>query len=79
LLIAYGLERTLSLQEKRKMSITIEHGVVGLAEADHRTANNLASLNGVIRLQRSAIGESGKTFTSDQFACCPTISARALM
>ena len=48
------------------MSISIEHGVVGLAEADHRIANNLASLNGVIRLQRGAIGKSGKTFTSDQ-------------
>jgi two-component sensor histidine kinase len=48
------------------MSILIEHGVVGLAEADHRIANNLASLNGVIRLQRGAIGKSGKTFTSDQ-------------
>jgi two-component sensor histidine kinase len=48
------------------MSIFIEHGDVGLAEADHRIANNLASLNGVIRLQRGAIGKSGKTFTSDQ-------------
>src|SRR6202051_272270 len=48
------------------MSISVEHGVVGLAEAYHRTANNFALLNGVIRLQRSAIGESGKTFTSDQ-------------
>jgi two-component sensor histidine kinase len=48
------------------MSILIEHGVVGLAEADRRIANNLASLNGVIRLQRGAIGKSGKTFTSDQ-------------
>jgi len=48
------------------MSIQIEYGSVGVAEADHRIANNLASLNGVIRLQRSAIDESGKTFTSDQ-------------
>ena len=48
------------------MSILIEHGAVGLAEADHRIANNLASLNSVIRLQRGAIGKSGKTFTSDQ-------------
>jgi two-component sensor histidine kinase len=48
------------------MSILIEHGVVGLAEADHRIANNLASLNCVIRLQRGAIGKSSKTFTSDQ-------------
>jgi two-component sensor histidine kinase len=66
LLIAGVLERTLSRQEKRKMSISIEHGVVGLAEADHRMANNLAGLNGVIRLQRGAIDKSGKTFTSDQ-------------
>jgi two-component sensor histidine kinase len=48
------------------MSISIEHGVVSLAKADHRIANNLASLNGAIRLQRGAIGKSGKTFTSDQ-------------
>lgn len=48
------------------MSISTEHGVVGLAEADHRIANNLASLSGVIRLQRGAIGKSGKTFTSDE-------------
>jgi two-component sensor histidine kinase len=48
------------------MSIFIEHGVVGLTEADHRIANNLASLNGVIRLQRFAIAKSGKPFTSDQ-------------
>src|ERR1700688_1378335 len=48
------------------MSISVDHGAVGLAEADHPIANNLASLNGVIRLQRGAIGKSGKTFTSDQ-------------
>src|SRR5260370_18192895 len=48
------------------MSILIEHGVVGLAEADHRIANNLASLSGVIRLQRHAISKSGKTFTVGQ-------------
>ena len=48
------------------MSILIEHGVVGLAEADHRIANNLASLSGVIRLQRNAISKSGKTFTAGQ-------------
>jgi two-component sensor histidine kinase len=78
LLLADVLERTLSPQEKRKMSISIEHGVVGLAEADHRIANNLASLNGgVIRLQRGAIGTSGKTFTSDQVcALLDDISAR---
>ena len=48
------------------MSILIEHGMVGLAEADHRIANNLASLSGVVRLQRHAISKSGKTFTAGQ-------------
>jgi two-component sensor histidine kinase len=50
------------------MAILIEHGDVGLAEADHRIANNLASLSGAIRLQRNAISKSGKTLTADQ-AC----------
>ena len=48
------------------MSIQIEYGGVGLAEADHRIANNLASLSGVIRLQRNAISKSRRTFTTDQ-------------
>src|SRR5258708_6747280 len=48
------------------MSILVEHGIIGLAEADHRIANNLASLSGVIRLQRNAIFKSGKTFTAGQ-------------
>lgn len=48
------------------MSIQIEYGSVGLAEADHRIANNLASLSGVIRLQRNAISRSRRTFTTDQ-------------
>jgi two-component sensor histidine kinase len=48
------------------MSISIEHGVVGLAEADHRIANNLASLSGVLRLQRGAISRSGKSLTTEQ-------------
>jgi two-component sensor histidine kinase len=48
------------------MSILIEDGFVGMAEADHRIANNLASLSGVIRLQRNAISESRKTFTTEQ-------------
>ena len=48
------------------MSIQIEYGNVGLAEADHRIANNLASLSGVIRLQRNAISKSRRTFTTDQ-------------
>ena len=48
------------------MSISIEHGFVGMAEADHRIANNLASLSGVIRLQRNAISRRNKTFTTEQ-------------
>jgi two-component sensor histidine kinase len=48
------------------MSIWIEHGFVGMAEADHRIANNLASLSGVIRLQRNAISKSRRTFTTEQ-------------
>jgi len=37
-----------------------------MAEADHRIANNLASLSGVIRLQRNAISKGSKTFTTEQ-------------
>jgi len=48
------------------MSISIEHGSIGLAEADHRIANNLASLSGVIRFQRNSISRSGRTFTTEQ-------------
>jgi two-component sensor histidine kinase len=48
------------------MSILIESGTIGRAEADHRIANNLASLGSVIRLQRNAISRSGKTFTAGQ-------------
>ena len=48
------------------MSIAIDHGTVGLAEADHRIANNLASLSGVIRLQRNAISRSRRSFTTEQ-------------
>jgi two-component sensor histidine kinase len=48
------------------MSIVIEDGSVGLSEADHRIANNLASLSGVIRLQRNSISKSGRTFTTKQ-------------
>src|SRR5258706_2927228 len=50
----------------RKMSILIEHGNVGMAEADHRIANNLASLSGVIRLQRNAISKNSSNFTTKQ-------------
>jgi len=49
------------------MSILIEDDMVGMAEADHRIANNLASLSGVIRLQRNAISRgSEQTFTTGQ-------------
>jgi len=48
------------------MTIWIEDAAVGMAETDHRIANNLASLSGVIRLQRNAISRSGKTFTTEQ-------------
>jgi two-component sensor histidine kinase len=48
------------------MSALIEERSPGPAEADHRIANNLASLNTAIRLQRDAISRSGKTFTADQ-------------
>jgi two-component sensor histidine kinase len=48
------------------MSILIEHGGVGLAESDHRIANNLASLGSVIRLQRNSISRSRRTFTTEQ-------------
>jgi two-component sensor histidine kinase len=48
------------------MSILTEHGFLGMAEADHRIANNLASLSGVIRLQRNAISKAGRTFTTEQ-------------
>src|SRR3979411_3093485 len=48
------------------MTIWIEDRFVGMAETDHRIANNLASLSGVIRLQRNAISKSGKTFTTEQ-------------
>jgi two-component sensor histidine kinase len=48
------------------MSIQIEYGSVGVAEADHRIANNLASLSGVIRVQRNVISKSGRTFTTEQ-------------
>ena len=48
------------------MSIQTEYESVGAAEADHRIANNLASLSGVIRLQRNAISRSGRSFTAEQ-------------
>ena len=48
------------------MAILIDHGDVGLAESDHRIANNLASLSSAIRLQRNAISRSGKNLTAAQ-------------
>jgi len=48
------------------MSVQIEFRSVGVAEADHRIANNLASLSGVVRVQRNAISRGGKTFTTEQ-------------
>jgi two-component sensor histidine kinase len=47
------------LEGKRKMSVLIGHGNVGLAEA-------LANLSGAIRLQRNAISKNGKTLTAGQ-------------
>ena len=59
------------------MAILIDHGDVGLAEADHRIANNLASLGGALRLQRNAISKSGKTLTRTRCASLlDDISAR---
>jgi two-component sensor histidine kinase len=48
------------------MSFLIKDATGGQAEADHRVANNLASLSSVIRLQRKAISANGKSFTTDQ-------------
>lgn len=48
------------------MAISIKHGDVGLAESDHRIANNLASLSSAIRLQRNGISKSDKTLTAAQ-------------
>ncbi|SHN76245.1 sensor histidine kinase [Bradyrhizobium erythrophlei] len=48
------------------MAILINHADIGLAEADHRIANNLASLSGAVRLQRNVISKSGKSLTAEQ-------------
>ena len=48
------------------MSVSMEDSFVGMAETDHRIANNLASLSGVIRLQRHAIWRSAKSFTTEE-------------
>jgi two-component sensor histidine kinase len=42
------------------MSISIAHGIAGPSEADHRIANNLASLSGIIRFQRNSIFQERK-------------------
>ena len=46
------------------MAILIEHDDIGLAEADHRIANNLASLSGAIRLQRNTVSRSGESLNA---------------
>jgi two-component sensor histidine kinase len=66
LLISTFAKHILLPSKEAKMSISIEHGIVGRAESDHRVANNLASLSGAIRLERNAVSNSGKTFTADQ-------------
>jgi two-component sensor histidine kinase len=48
------------------MSILSSSEHIGPAEADHRIANNLASLSGAIRLQRSSISKRRKSFTAKQ-------------
>jgi two-component sensor histidine kinase len=48
------------------MTVLLEDGFVGMAETDHRIANNLASLSSVIRLQRNAISRRAKVFTTEQ-------------
>ena len=48
------------------MSDSMGYEVVGQAEADHRIANNLASLSGVVRLQRNAVSKGGKDLTAVQ-------------
>jgi two-component sensor histidine kinase len=59
------------------MSFLIKDATGGQAEADHRVANNLASLSSVIRLQRNVISANGKSLTTDQVcALLDEISAR---
>jgi two-component sensor histidine kinase len=48
------------------MTTLIEDGFIGMAETDHRIANNLASLSSVIRLQRNTISKSANSFTTEQ-------------
>jgi len=49
------------------MTILIEHDALELkAEADHRIANNLASLGSVVRLQRAGIARGAHSYTTEQ-------------
>jgi two-component sensor histidine kinase len=49
------------------MTVLVERDAVELkTEADHRIANNLESLNSVVRLQRNAIAQRAKTYTATQ-------------
>jgi len=49
------------------MTVLVERDAVELkTEADHRIANNLESLNSVVRLQRNAIAQGAKTYTAAQ-------------
>ncbi|XIA62222.1 histidine kinase dimerization/phosphoacceptor domain -containing protein [Bradyrhizobium sp. TZ2] len=48
------------------MSVSTDYNAVGMAEADHRFANNLAGLSAVIRLQRKSIFCSTKTYSAPE-------------
>ncbi len=49
------------------MTVLIEYNAGELkAEADHRIANNLASLGSVVRLQRAGIARDQQTYTTKQ-------------
>jgi two-component sensor histidine kinase len=65
-LIYRFLKRTLWAHKEARMSDSMGYEVVGQAEADHRIANNLASLSGVVRLQRNAVSKGGKDLTAVQ-------------
>ena len=48
------------------MFISADPNFVSMAETDHRIANNLSSLSGLIGLERKAISKTDKTFTTKQ-------------
>ena len=48
------------------MFISVDPNFVSMAETDHRIANNLSSLSGLIGLERKAISKTDKTFTTKQ-------------